>query len=307
VVNTPTRGIGERTVQQIRDCARDLRLSLWDAARHLLDTAQLAARAGGAVRGFMDRVETLAHSTAGLPLHETIEHMLNHSGLLEHYRNEKSEKAQSRVENLEELITAARHFQLGDEEEMDALSAFLTHAALEAGETQGGAWDDCVQLMTLHSAKGLEFPLVFLVGVEEGLFPHQMSVEEPGRLEEERRLCYVGMTRAMKALYVTHAEVRRLYGQETYPRPSRFIGEIPTDLLQEVRIRGTVARPVYAPAASTPNPAGMRLGQRVRHGKFGEGVVLKFEGQGESARVQVNFSDAGTKWLVLSFANLQSV
>ncbi len=307
VVNTPTRGIGERTVQQIRDSARDLRLSLWDASKHLTDTSQLAARAGGAVRGFMDRIETLADSTAGLPLHETIEHMLNHSGLLEHYRNEKGEKAQSRVENLEELITAARHFQLGDEEEMDALSAFLAHAALEAGETQGGAWDDCVQLMTLHSAKGLEFPLVFLCGVEEGLFPHQMSVDEPGRLEEERRLCYVGMTRAMKSLYITHAEVRRLYGQETYPRPSRFIGEVPTELLQEVRIRGTVSRPVYAPSTDTPKPGGMRLGQRVRHGKFGEGVVLKFEGQGESARVQVNFSDAGTKWLVVSFANLQSV
>jgi DNA helicase-2/ATP-dependent DNA helicase PcrA len=148
-----------------------------------------------------------------------------------------------------------------------------------------------------------------LCGVEEGLFPHEMSRDEPGRLEEERRLCYVGMTRAMKQLYITHAQVRRLYGQETYPRPSRFISEVPPELLQEARIRGSVSRPVYSPARAdaSANVGGVRLGQRVRHSKFGEGVVLKFEGQGESARVQVNFSDAGTKWLVMSFANLQAV
>ena len=325
-VNTPPRGIGDRTVQLVRDMARELNVTLWDAAQRMIGgkTApafsalppsmavgdkQLTARAGNALRGFMERIEQLKQHTANLHLHETIEHMLQHSGLLEHYRNEKGEKAESRVENLEELITAARHFQLGDEEEMDAMSAFLSHAALEAGEAQGSAWDDCVQLMTLHSAKGLEFPLVFLAGMEEGLFPHQRSNEEPGRLEEERRLCYVGMTRAMKQLYLIHAEVRRLYGQETYPRPSRFVSEIPAELLNEVRVRGTVSRPVAAgayPQASS-SIAGIRLGQRVQHGKFGEGVVLKFEGAGDSARVQVNFSNAGTKWLVVSFANLQAV
>ncbi len=308
-VNTPPRGIGDRTVQQVRDMARELNVTLWDAAQRMIGDKQLTARAGNALRGFMERIEQLKQHTANLHLHETIEHMLQHSGLLEHYRNEKGEKAESRVENLEELITAARHFQLGDEEEMDAMSAFLSHAALEAGEAQGNAWDDCVQLMTLHSAKGLEFPLVFLAGMEEGLFPHQRSNEEPGRLEEERRLCYVGMTRAMKQLYLTHAEVRRLYGQETYPRPSRFVSEIPAELLNEVRVRGTVSRPVAAGAypQASQSIAGIKLGQRVQHGKFGEGVVLKFEGAGDSARVQVNFSNAGTKWLVVSFANLQAV
>ena len=308
-VNTPPRGIGDRTVQQVRDTARELKVTLWDAAQHMIADKQLTARASNALHGFMERIEQLKQHTANLHLHETIEHVLQHSGLLEHYRNEKGEKAESRVENLEELITAARHFQLGDEEEMDAMSAFLSHAALEAGEAQGNAWDDCVQLMTLHSAKGLEFPLVFLAGMEEGLFPHQRSDEEPGRLEEERRLCYVGMTRAMKQLYLTHAEVRRLYGQETYPRPSRFVSEIPAGLLVEVRVRGSVSRPVAAGAypQNSQSIAGIKLGQRVQHGKFGEGVVLKFEGAGDSARVQVNFSNAGTKWLVVSFANLQAV
>jgi DNA helicase-2/ATP-dependent DNA helicase PcrA len=188
------------------------------------------------------------------------------------------------------------------------LDAFLAHAALEAGEGQAREWEDCVQLMSLHAAKGLEFPLIFLVGMEEGLFPHQRSLEEPGRLEEERRLCYVGMTRAMRRLYLSYAEVRRLHGAEHYTSPSRFLGEIPPELVNEVRAQPHLGRPWRAPAAALPSntaPAGMRLGQRVRHEKFGEGVVMSCEGRGEHARVQVNFQGAGSKWLVLAYAKLQ--
>lgn len=189
------------------------------------------------------------------------------------------------------------------------LTAFLAHAALEAGEGQGDPWEDCVQLMTLHSAKGLEFPLVFLCGMEEGLFPHQMSLEEPGRLEEERRLCYVGITRARLALYITHAEVRRLHGQEHYSLPSRFVTEIPDEFIHTVRPK---ARAHRATASGFDDdfdynqdaPDGFHVGQRVFHQKFGQGVLLNYEGQGSSARVQVNFDDAGSKWLVIAYANL---
>jgi DNA helicase-2/ATP-dependent DNA helicase PcrA len=202
-----------------------------------------------------------------------------------------------------------------EEAGMTPLQSFLSHAALEAGETQGEEWDDCVQLMTLHSAKGLEFPLVFMAGMEDGLFPHQRSVQESGgRLEEERRLCYVGMTRAMEQLYLTYAEVRRMWGSESYSRPSRFIDEIPERHLEEIRPRMHVSRPYVratGPARSTggglEGDSPFRHGQLVRHRKFGEGTVVSFEGSGEHARVQVNFHSAGSKWLVLAYANLESV
>jgi DNA helicase-2/ATP-dependent DNA helicase PcrA len=199
-------------------------------------------------------------------------------------------------------------FRIGQTAE-NPLSSFLSHAALEAGESQGDAFEDCVQLMTLHSAKGLEFPLVFLTGLEEGLFPHSMSSEDPARLEEERRLCYVGMTRAMQQLYICYAESRRLHGREHYALPSRFLREIPSDLVREVRGRPQVTRPVYSPAAnlSMDQESGFRLGQRVLHPKFGEGVVLSAEGQGGSARVHVNFEAAGAKWLMLAYANLEPI
>lgn len=193
---------------------------------------------------------------------------------------------------------------------MTPLSAFLAHASLEAGESQADSHQDAVQMMTMHSAKGLEFPLVLIGGVEEGMFPSQMSAEEPGRLEEERRLCYVGMTRAMEKLVITYAESRRLYGQEKYHTPSRFLREIPADCIEEIRLRNTqVSRPVqnrFAPVTSHSafDSTGFSLGQRVIHPKFGEGTVLNYEGSGEHARVQVNFSEVGNKWLVLSYARL---
>ena len=229
--------------------------------------------------------------------------------MTEHFKKSRDGKGEDRVENLEELVNATREFDysLAEEEDMDALSAFLAHAALEAGEAQGDPYEECVQLMTLHSAKGLEFPLVFLAGLEEGLFPHSMSSEDPERLEEERRLCYVGMTRAMEQLYITYAESRRLHGQENYSLPSRFLREIPGDLIEEVRARPQVSRPVYSPSPTGMgmSETGFQLGQRVAHPKFGEGVVLNAEGSGGSARVQVNFESEGAKWLVIAYANLE--
>jgi DNA helicase-2/ATP-dependent DNA helicase PcrA len=196
---------------------------------------------------------------------------------------------------------------------MSPLDEFLSHAALEAGEGQADAWEDCVQLMTMHSAKGLEFPLVFMCGMEDGLFPHQRSIADPNGLEEERRLCYVGITRAMQNLYITYAEQRRLHGMDSFSQPSRFIAEIPGEHIEEVRPRVQVSRPMHGTSsqrrssggAAAGSELGIRLGQHVRHKKFGDGVILNCEGQGAHARVEVNFETAGTKWLVLSYANLE--
>ena len=315
VCNVPTRGLGDRTLDTLRLFARAKNLSLWEAAQALLAEKTLAARAANSLKAFLDLIERLATETAGLTLGEQAEQVLHGSGLLDFHRNDKSEKSEMRVENLEELVNAVRNYEHDPNEGLDPLSSFLAHAALEAGEAEAEAWEDCVQLMSLHSAKGLEFPLVFLTGMEEGLFPHQRSLEETGRLEEERRLCYVGMTRAMQELVITYAEVRRIYGSEHYTSPSRFLGEIPPTLIDEVRAQAVLTRPAWGSGAQSIANAGtvsaastgMRLGTRVRHAKFGEGVVLSIEGQGEHARVQVNFHGDGSKWLVLAYANLQPV
>lgn len=313
IANVPTRGLGNKTLDMVRVHAKENKITLWQAATELLQNEILAAGAN-ALRGFMDLVQKLDADTKDLVLGEQVEHMLNGSGLLDHYRKEKGEKAESRIENLEELVTAARGFENDDEEqEMEPLAQFLANAALEAGEGQAEEWEDCVQLMSLHSAKGLEFPLVFLTGMEEGLFPHNRSLQEPGRLEEERRLCYVGMTRAMERLVICHAEVRRLYGNEHYATPSRFLGEVPEELLSPVRptaagISKTPAWPASSPVMeSGDNESGFQLGQRVNHAKFGEGVVLQYEGHGQHARVQVNFGNGGSKWLVVAYAKLQTL
>ncbi|MEQ6887126.1 DNA helicase II [Halomonas sp. CS7] len=319
VINVPARGIGTRTVEVLRTRARQTDVSLWQALHDALLDASLKGRAATAVRAFADLIERLDNDTAGLALHEIIDHVITTSGLIEHHRSEKGEKGQARVENLEELVTAAKAFTQGESFEPPeageggaALEAFLSEAALNAGDHEADEFEDCVQLMTLHSAKGLEFPVVFIAGVEEGLFPHKMSMEEPGRLEEERRLCYVGLTRAMRKLYLTHAELRRLHGKETFQRPSRFLRELPEEYLEEVRLRGQISRPV---TASRPGPRqesvdggadlpSLSLGQRVNHPVFGEGVILNAEGEGERARVQVSFEGEGDKWLVLGFAKL---
>ena len=310
VVNTPTRGVGDRTVDKVREVAREKDCSLWQAAQMLFADDVLTTRASNALAGFTSLVDALAADTDGLELYERVGHLIHESGLIDFYGKEKSEKAQARVENLEELVTAARGFEFDpvEHENMDELTAFLTHAALEAGEGQAAAWDDCVQMMTLHSSKGLEFPLVFIVGLEEGLFPSQRSLEEEGKLEEERRLCYVGITRAREQLVLTSAEHRRLYGQDLYPTPSRFISEIPEHLVHEVRATASVSQPLYSPSAAQGQSLnGLSVGQRVVHGKFGEGVVINLEGNGSHARVEVNFEHAGSKWLVMAYANLQAV
>ncbi|MCP1728271.1 DNA helicase-2/ATP-dependent DNA helicase PcrA [Natronospira proteinivora] len=311
VANVPTRGIGQRTMEQLRAHAREQGSSLWTGARHLIQSGHISARAGGALQKFLDLVDRLAADTAGLDLHEQVDHVIQMSGLYDHYGREKGEKkADARLENLDELVSAARGYEPDPlEEELPPLAAFLSHAALESGEGQSDAWEDCVQLMTLHSAKGLEFPLVFLTGMEDGLFPHQRSIEDPEGIQEERRLCYVGMTRAMKHLYLSYAESRRLHGNQTYGVPSRFLVEIPQDCLHEVRPRVQVSHPASGLGFSDPAPAndGITLGARVRHPAFGEGVVLHREGDGPQARVQINFEGVGSKWLVLGYANLEAV
>jgi DNA helicase-2/ATP-dependent DNA helicase PcrA len=306
VVNRPTRGIGARTVEEMRVYGRTNSCSMWCAAGAIASGA-IRGRMASSVLAFVHLIEKMTRETAGLDLAEQVDHVIHASGLIDFFRKEKGERGETRVENLEELVSAARGFEPDPADDMSRLDAFLSHAALESGEGQADAWEDCVQLMTMHSAKGLEFPLVFLCGMEDGLFPHQRSIADPNGLEEERRLCYVGITRAKKSLYVTYAEQRRLHGIDSFSQPSRFIAEIPTEFVEEVRPRVQVSRPMTGSRRSAIKPGaelGVYLGQRVRHGKFGDGVILNCEGQGAHARVEVNFETAGTKWLVLSYANL---
>ncbi len=309
VVNTPTRGIGDRTLDVVRQVARDNQITLWESALQVIEHKMLAGRAIAAIGRFLELIETLANETADMPLHVQTDRIIRDSGLKAMYEQEKGEKAQARIENLEELVTATRQFSYKDEDEdLMPLQAFLSHAALESGEGQADAYQDAVQLMTLHSAKGLEFSQVFIVGVEEGMFPSQMSLDEGGRLEEERRLAYVGVTRAMKKLTLTYAENRRLYGKEVSHRPSRFIGELPKECVEEVRLRATVSRPVNHHRLGTPivsNDTGYSLGQRVKHPKFGEGTIINIEGSGEHCRLQIAFNGEGIKWLVAAFARLE--
>jgi DNA helicase-2/ATP-dependent DNA helicase PcrA len=309
VVNLPTRGVGAKTLDVVRNYARANAASMWEAAGACI--AELGARGGQSLHAFLLLIEQLDRETRALPLHEQVDHVINASGLVAHYQQERGDRGEARVENLNELVSAARGFEPDGVEEMPPLASFLAHAVLESGEEQASEWEDSVQMMTLHSAKGLEFPLVFLCGMEDGLFPHQRSITDVDGLEEERRLCYVGATRAMKQLYFTYAEQRRLHGVDSYGTPSRFIREIPAELLEEVRPRIQVSRPIYAPRRHAldepPAAGGIRLGQRVRHGKFGEGVILELEGQGSHARVQVNFERQGTKWLMVAYANLEPV
>ncbi len=313
VVNFPTRGIGEKTLDDLRHYARAEQCSLWDAAKVLLESGQMAQRAGTALAKFIELIERLKFKTELMELDDQLKEVIQDSGLYAHFSKIKGDKSESRLDNLQELINAAKQFRYEQdaEEELPLVNAFLAHASLEAGEMQAAEHERYVHLMTLHAAKGLEFPVVFLVGMEEGVFPGKQSLEEPGRLEEERRLCYVGMTRAMRKLVLSYAEVRRQYGREEYHRPSRFIRELPPQLMDEIRVK---ARFQSAPPSSTRSKiptvaesAGIPLGQNVVHAKFGQGVVLAVEGSGAHTRVQVKFSDHGVKWLVMAYANLTVV
>jgi DNA helicase-2/ATP-dependent DNA helicase PcrA len=310
VVNFPPRGVGARTLEALQDHAQRAGASLWQIAC----SAPPGGKAGASVAAFVKLIETMRAATSGLPLAETIEHAIHESGLLAHYAAEKD--GQERIENLQELVSAASSFEreaerVIGEEAPDALTAFLTHAALEAGETQAAEGRPALQLMTVHSAKGLEFHTVFVTGLEEGLFPHENSLSEYDGLEEERRLAYVAVTRARRRLYLTQAQSRMLHGQVRYNIASRFLSELPAGTVQwlsaqskrEARDAGAESTQSVFREAST-HPA-WRIGQSVKHTRFGLGIIIDAEGRGSDARVQVNFREAGVKWLALEYAKLQ--
>nr|WP_269450903.1 DNA helicase II [Stenotrophomonas sp. MMGLT7] len=313
-VNTPARGIGDRTLDEVRRLARAQSLSLWEATMLATGSDTLAGRARNALAGFITLVNALSAETAQMTLAERVEHVLQRSGLRDHWHKEGRGglDSESRIENLDELVSVASRFVRPDDEESEGMSeliAFLSYASLEAGEGQAQAGEEGVQLMTLHSAKGLEFPLVFLAGMEDGLFPSARSLEESGRLEEERRLAYVGITRARQKLVLSYAESRRIHGQDNYNVSSRFLREIPRELLNEIRPKVQVSRPASLGSArgyghAVVEAPALKLGTAVVHPKFGSGIVTDYEGSGAHARVQVNFDDAGSKWLVLAYANL---
>ncbi len=304
VVNFPTRGIGEKTLEDLRSLARSLQISLWQAAINLLESGNLAQRASIALSKFIELIDNLREKTASLELDNKISLVIQDSGLYEHFSKEKGDKSQSRLENLQELVNAAKQFRYEQDEEQDLplLTAFLAYASLESPEKELDENDSYVHMMTLHSAKGLEFPVVFMVGLEEGIFPGKQSISDFKRIEEERRLCYVGMTRAMEKLLISYAKVRRQYGREEYHMPSRFLNELPKDLLEEIRPNARFEAPISRP--SLANDSGFRLGMSVNHAKFGQGIILAVEGSGAHTRVQVKFEDYGVKWLVLAYANL---
>ena len=310
IVNVPPRGIGDRTLELIRELAREQSTSMWSAASTIVTEKRLAARATNAVAAFIELINEMSGQLDELPLFEQAESAIQHSGLVDMHRREKGERGQARVENLEELVNACRNFEAEDND-LPILPQFLDQVALDAGDRQADEDQDAVQLMTLHSAKGLEFPLVFLAGMEENLFPHKMSLDEPGRLEEERRLAYVGITRAMEKLYLTFAESRSIYGNETFNSVSRFVRDIPSDVIEEVRLQNNIARPTsYAAGAIQSDQGqatGFSLGQQIMHNVYGEGVILNFEGNGPRARVHVSFEEVGTKILILASANLSAV
>jgi len=307
VVNFPTRGIGARSLENLQATAHQMNSSLYNAA------ASLTGKAGQTVGAFIRLIESLRQETQNLPLPEIIEHIIEKSGLAQHYRVEK--EGQERLENLDELINAAATF-VDDEGaigEGGALASFLAHASLEAGEHQAGEGQEAVQLMSVHAAKGLEFDVVFITGLEQGLFPHENSVNQ-GRegLEEERRLMYVALTRARKRLYVSCAQTRMLHGQTRYCVPSSFLEEIPEQLLLKLNKKAESASAVpafgsFGGGYAEPVSGGLRIGMTVEHAKFGIGVIVSTEGRGADARVQINFGGSGMKWLALEYAKLTPV
>ena len=322
IVNLPARGIGPKSVDAVRALARERGVSLWQATKEGIADGGLRGRTASVLGAFLALIDDMAAEAGTHSLREIAQVCVESSGLMDYHKKEPGERGLARKENLEELVAACRRFETertfpldprgtdgGDEDEGSILDDFLDQAALESGEYQAetGA---AVQMMTLHSAKGLEFPLVFITGMEEGLFPSRNSGDEPGRMEEERRLAYVGITRAMRQLYLTRAETRWMYGTDSYNPASRFLHELPDDTWQEVRLGGAVKRArlgAESPQALDADDGALRIGQRVHHGKFGEGIVMQSEGHGERARVQVNFAEAGAKWLMLGFANLETL
>jgi DNA helicase-2/ATP-dependent DNA helicase PcrA len=312
IINKPKRKIGNTTLDKIRLCAREQGYTMWQASLFIIEQKQLSAGAKNSLSGFIELIKRFESETSELPLFQTVDHVIHHSGLRSMFENEKGEKSRSRIENLQELVSATKSFVIpAEEQDMSEVTAFLAYAALESGDNQADEFDDAVQLMTMHAAKGLEFPQVFMVGVEEGMFPGQQSADDEVRLAEERRLCYVGMTRAMQKLTLCHAESRRLYGQEKFHSPSRFISELPEQDIEYIRLKTQVRR-VQQPAFKQPaftresqGSSGFNIGQQVIHPKFGEGTVIAQEGSGENSRLQVNFMGVGSKWLMTAYARLE--
>ena len=313
VINIPTRGIGIKTMDQIREYSKKENLSLWKSAEILFEGKD--TKVARNISSFFAIINTLKDLNFNENLDKFFGDLISLSGLKDYHGKEPGEKGRSRVENLDELISAtSEYFSLGEDanDERSLLELFLDQASLDAGENQANENEDAIQMMTLHSSKGLEFPLVFMAGCEEGLFPHRRSAEDPKQLAEERRLCYVGMTRAMERLYLTHAETRTIYGIDSFSPVSRFIKEIPEELIYEIRVASEteVKDRSFEPrivGGTEHKVGGFSLGDRVEHKSFGEGVILNYEGEGSNARVEVNFDNGGTKWLVLSFANLEKI
>jgi len=314
-IGAPTRGIGEKTLETIRAYGLENNLSLFQACKGLIKDEIIKGKASNSLHLFIDFIERCAESINDLPSDEFVEKVINESGLIEHHMKEKGEKGRIRVENINELISAVKSFELinkhEDMSDYDSfIAAFLSSVSLDMGDTQASKTDDAVQLMTMHSAKGLEYKYVFMVGMEESLFPHSRSMDNINELEEERRLCYVGITRARNKLFLTYTEFRRLYGQDSYNPPSRFINEIPAECLEFVRPKQTYKNSFYGSVVPENLSQGGHeygLGDRVMHKSFGEGVILSIEGQSDSARVQIHFDSSGTKWLVMAYANLEKL
>ena len=313
-IGVPTRGVGEKTLANIRAFGEDNDISLFQAAKKMIATESIKGKAATSISSFINLIENSAEKINETPSDEFVEMIINESGLIDHHMKEPGEKGRIRVENINELISAVKTFEtINKHEDMSEygsfISAFLSSVSLDMGETQAAKSDDAVQLMTIHSAKGLEFKYVFMVGMEESLFPHSRSTENINELEEERRLCYVGITRARHKLYLTYTEFRRLYGQDSYNPPSRFINEIPNEHLEFVRPKQSYKSAFFGTSSldNTDTGTPFNLGEIVRHKVFGEGVVLSIEGQGDASRMQINFNTAGTKWLVTAYADLEKI
>lgn len=313
-ISNPTRGVGAKTLEKIRTKSTEDNLSYLKAAATLIDEGQVKGKGATGIKAYLDFILETAQSLDSLNLSEIVENINTDSGLYDYHKKEPGEKGKTRTENLDELVSAAKDFELSfdaDHNKQEIVEQFLDNISLDAGDRQADAHEDAVQLMTLHSAKGLEFKLVFLTGMEESLFPHGRSMESPAQLEEERRLCYVGITRAMQKLYLTYAESRRLHGTDIFNPPSRFLKEIPAELIDEIRPRAQTTAPYARKRSSsfndTASDIGFSLGDKVSHPSFGDGIVLNYEGVGESASIQINFEAVGTKWLMLSYAKLKKV
>ena len=314
-ISNPTRGVGEKTLAKIRYTAKEFNISYIKASAKLIDDGRISGRGGAGLRDYLEFIAGCKSFIEENLLSELMELIIKDSGLYAYHAKEPGEKGKTRTENLEELITATKNFEQSiseDKKNYEIAESYLDIISLDSGDRQASEHDDAAQLMTMHSAKGLEFKLVLITGLEESLFPHGRSMESVSQLEEERRLCYVAITRAMEKLYITHAESRRLHGTDTFNPPSRFLREIPKDLINEIRPRAQTNIPYNRKdfkeiKMEFEEEIGIALGQKVKHKKFGEGIVLNYEGSGDSARVQVNFDSSGTKWLVMAYANLDKI